>query len=65
MKDEKKAKPFASKAQATHVYNAYKKGEIGYEEMMKAVHATDFQKIPERVTPKVDKKTDVAIKGLI
>lgn len=55
-----------SKAQAKHLYGEYKAGKISYPEMMKAVHATDFSKIPERVKEKnVDKKTDVSIKGLI
>ncbi len=63
---EKKPKPLASKAQAKHVYDEYKAGKISYPDMMAAVHATDFSKIPERVNEKkVDKKTAIAIKGLV
>lgn len=62
---EKKAKPFASKAQASHAYKEYKSGKISYQDLMKGVHATNFNKIPDRVKPKVDKKTELAIKGLV
>lgn len=63
---DKKTAPLKSKAQAGHLYREYKAGKVSYPDMMKAVHATDFSKIPDRVKEKsVDKKTDVAIKGLI
>lgn len=64
---EKKPKPLASRAQARHVYDEYKAGKISYPDMMAAVHATDFSKIPDRVSPKktVDKKTDLSVKGLL
>lgn len=64
---EKKPKPFASKAQASHVFKEYKAGNISYPDMMKIVHATDFTKIPERIKEKkvVDKKTKVSIEGLV
>lgn len=63
---EKKPTPFASKAQAAHVFKEFKKGNISYPDMMKAVHATDFTKIPERIKDKqVDKKTAVKIAGLV
>lgn len=63
---EKKAKPFASKAQAAHVFKEFKAGKISYPDMMAAVHVTDFTKIPERVKEKaVTTKTKLAIKGLV
>lgn len=63
---EKKPKPFASKAQAAHVFKEYKAGNISYPDMMKSVHATDFTKIPDRVATKtVDKNTALKIKGLV
>lgn len=63
---EKKAKPIASKAQATHFYNAFKAGKITYQDLMKSVHATpDMKNLPDRITPKKSGKTDLAIKGLV
>lgn len=64
---EKNTKPFVSKAQAKRAYDEYKKGNISYPDLMRGVHATgDMTKLPERITEKtVDKKTAIAIKGLI
>lgn len=64
---EQKAKPFVSKAQMGHAYKEFKAGKISYQDLMKGVHATkDMSKLPDRINEKkVDKKTEVSIKGLI
>lgn len=64
---EKKTKPFVSKAQAKRAYEEFKKGSISYPDLMKGVHATgDMSKLPDRIKEKtVDKKTALAIKGLV
>lgn len=60
-------KAIKSKAQAAKFYADYKKGKISYAALMAAVHASgDMKKLPTRVPKKtVDKKTALAIKGLI
>lgn len=60
--------PFASKAQAKKMYELHKQGKISYMKLMEYVHSTpDLAKLPERVKPKgnTQKKTDLAIKGLV
>lgn len=64
----KKQVGIKSQAQAKRLYAEYKKGSISYEDMMKSVHATtDMKKLPQRIgRPRtVDKKTALAIKGLV
>lgn len=60
-------KGIKSQAQAKRIYAEYKKGNVSYEDMMKAVMATpDIKNLPERVgRPKIDKKTAIAIRGMV
>lgn len=63
---EQKPKALVSKAESTRLYRLYKEGKISYSDLMGKVHATpDMAKLPDRVKEKVDKKTGLAIKGLI